>query len=195
MLNRFSINLPPLCNFPTNPATNCSSTAYSRNPVEKEFIQVLNRHPGILYKVCKIYCPDEEDRKDLFQEIVLQLWKAFPAFRHKANASTWMYRIALNTAISNFRRATRKPQSTPFSRLPFQLPEQPEPDSLPDELPQLYAAIDRLTTIEKALVTLYLDEKSYEEMATILGIGKSNVGVKLSRIRIKLEQIVNASTN
>ncbi|MBC7890667.1 MAG: RNA polymerase sigma factor [Sphingobacteriaceae bacterium] len=163
--------------------------------MEKEFILVLNRHPGILYKVCRVYCPDEEDRKDLFQEIVLQLWQAFPAFRREANPSTWMYRIALNTAISNFRKQTRKPLPTPFSHLPFPLSDFADETAQPDEITQLYAAIDQLSTIEKALVMLYLDEKSYEEMAVILGISKSNVGVKLNRVRSKLEKLVQPLTD
>lgn len=163
--------------------------------MEKEFILVLNRHPGILYKVCRVYCPNEEDRKDLFQEIVLQLWQAFPSFRREANPSTWMYRIALNTAISNFRKKARKPPPTPFSHLPFPISDFADEETRPDEITQLYAAIDHLSTIEKALVMLYLDEKSYEEMAAILGISKSNVGVKLSRVRLKLEKLVQPLTD
>lgn len=162
--------------------------------MENEFITLLNRYPGLLHKVCKVYCPAAEDQKDLFQEIVLQLWKAFPSFRHEANASTWMYRIALNTAISTFRKTTRKPPPTPFSHLAFQPPDPPDPATAPDPTTPLYAAIDQLTTVEKALVMLYLDEKSYDEMATILGISKSNVGVKLNRIRTRLEKLIKPLT-
>lgn len=80
--------------------------------MEKEFVSLLNQHRGVIFKICKIYCQKEENRQDLFQEIVLQLWKAFPAFKHDANISTWMYRIGMNTAISNYRK--KKPDSRPF---------------------------------------------------------------------------------
>jgi RNA polymerase sigma-70 factor (ECF subfamily) len=158
--------------------------------VEKQFINLLNQHGGILYKVCKIYCNDLDERKDLYQEIVLQLWRAFPGFQNQSNVSTWLYRVAMNTAISNFRKGQRKRQPTPFSHLPFpvaDLLEDPEP---PDRLSQLYAAIEQLSVVEKAFVLLYLEDKSYEEMAAVLGISKSNVGVKLSRIKTKLEVLI-----
>ncbi|MBC7920121.1 MAG: sigma-70 family RNA polymerase sigma factor [Ferruginibacter sp.] len=158
--------------------------------MEKEFVNLLNAHPGILYKICHLYCGDEEDRKDLFQEMVLQLWKAFPAFRREAKASTWMYRVALNTAVSNFRQGRRNPRPAPLSSAALQIPDLATGAAGHEEMAQLYAAIEHLTAVEKALVMLYLDEKTYEEMAIILGIGKSNVGTKLSRIRAKLERMM-----
>ncbi|MES2733943.1 MAG: sigma-70 family RNA polymerase sigma factor [Bacteroidota bacterium] len=160
--------------------------------MEKEFVRLLNQHPGILYKICQVYCQEEEDRKDLFQEMVLQLWKAFPAFRNDSNASTWMYRVALNTAISNYRKGMRRPRSSPITLSLLQIPELPERGQ--EEMSHLYAAIEMLSPVEKALVTLYLDEKSYEEIAIILGISKSNVGVKLNRIKTKLEKMVKSIT-
>lgn len=163
--------------------------------MEKEFIALINQHPGILYKVCKIYCPKEEDRPDLFQEIVLQLWRAFPGFKYDANVSTWMYRIAMNTAISMYRQDQRRQRPTPFSQLPFPLADLPDESAPPAEMAQLYEAIDQLSVIEKAVVMLYLDDKSYEEMAQILGISKSNVGVKLNRIKSKLEKLIKTTAN
>ena len=160
--------------------------------MEKEFITLLNQYPGILYKICKVYGNKEEDRKDLFQEIVLQLWKAYPLFRSEANPGTWMYRVAMNTAISIFRKEQRRKQPTPFSYLPFPLPDPPDDTSPNSALPALYKAIDQLSAIEKGVVVLYLDDKSYQEMALILGISKSNVGVKLSRIKSKLEKLIKS---
>ena len=159
--------------------------------MEKEFIDLINQHPGILYKVCRTYGQQEADRQDLYQEIVLQLWKAFPTFRHQANASTWMYRIAMNTAISDYRKGKRTQSATPFSHLTDRLPDLSDEDTLPPEIAQLYEAINQLTKIEKALILLYLDDKRYDEIASIMGITRSNVGVKLNRIKAKLEKLVN----
>lgn len=179
------------CNNSQLPATN-TVKAYQYE-MEKEFVKLLNRHPGILYKVCSLYCKDSEDRKDLFQEIVLQLWKAYPAFKNESAVTTWMYRIALNTAISNFRKRAGKPQPVSFSDIEFQIPDLKD-ESLSEEITFLYAAIGQLSPIEKAVITLYLDDKSYDEMAVILGISKSNVGVKLNRIKSKLERLIKSAT-
>ncbi|KQS27769.1 RNA polymerase sigma factor [Dyadobacter sp. Leaf189] len=160
--------------------------------MEKQFVDLLNQHRGILFKVCKIYAREPPDRQDLFQEIVLQLWRAFPTFRKQANASTWLYRVAMNTAISTYRKDIRRTSPTPFSHLAFPIPdllEEPEP---PDQVARLYVAIDQLSMVEKALVLLYLEEKSYEEIASILGITRTNVGVKLSRIKTKLESLMKS---
>ncbi len=163
--------------------------------MEKEFVGLLNQHCGIIFKICKIYCRNQDDRPDLFQEIVLQLWKAFPRFKHEANISTWMYRIGMNTAISNFRKERNRQSSVSFSNLPYPLPDFSETDDFMIETEPLYKAIDLLSQIEKAVILLYLDDKSYEEMAEILGISKSNVGVKLNRIKAKLEKIIKSFQN
>ncbi|MCY7359752.1 MAG: sigma-70 family RNA polymerase sigma factor [Rudanella sp.] len=159
--------------------------------MEKEFIELINRHPGILYKVCRAYGQQEADRQDLYQEIVLQLWRAFPMFRQQANASTWMYRVAMNTAISDYRKGKRTHPTIPFSQLITTLPDLSDEDTLPAEISQLYEAINQLGKIEKALILLYLDDKRYDEIASIMGITKSNVGVKLNRVKAKLEKLVN----
>jgi RNA polymerase sigma-70 factor (ECF subfamily) len=160
--------------------------------MEKEFVNLLNQHCGIIFKICKIYCQKEEDRQDLFQEIVLQLWKAFPGYKHEANVSTWMYRIGMNTAISNYRKEKIRQPPVSFSNLPYPLPDHSETEDFIIETAPLYQAIEQLSQIEKALVLLYLDDKSYEEMSAIMGIGKSNVGVKLNRIKVKLQKIITS---
>lgn len=160
--------------------------------MEKEFIKLLNQHPGILYKVCRAYGQQEADRQDLYQEIVLQLWRAFPTFRHQANASTWMYRIAMNTAISDYRKEKRNPQITPFSQLASHPPDLSDENTLPPEIAQLYEAINQLSKVERALILLYLDDKRYDEIASIMGITNSNVGVKLNRIKAKLEKLIHS---
>ena len=159
--------------------------------MKDEFIVMINEHRGILYKICNLYCDDEEDRKDLFQEMVLQLWKSYPGFRSQSSKSTWMYRIALNTSITRLRKEKREPSRRSLMDADFEIPDfNPGPDQH-EELALLRNAIDQLNEIEKALVMLYLEEKSYEEISDIMGITKTNVGVKLNRIKLKLEKIIN----
>lgn len=162
--------------------------------MEKQFVSLLNQNRAILFKICKMYCPDAEDRRDLFQEIVFQLWKAFPTFRQESNVNTWVYRVGMNTAISNFRKEKRRQSPAGFSLPDMDFPDFDKNENAPSETALLYQAIDQLSAVEKAMVLLYLDEKSYDEMAGILGISKSNVGVKLSRIKMKLEKIVKSIT-
>ena len=158
--------------------------------MEREFTQLLNAHPGLLYKVCRLYAPTEADRQDLFQEIVLQLWRAYPKFRGEAKPGTWLYRVALNTAISNFRTARRRQPAEALSEAMLQqLPDLT--DSVADERhTQLYAAIAQLPAVEKALITLYLDDFSYAEIGGILGLTASHVGVKLLRTRARLAVLI-----
>lgn len=142
---------------------------------------MIDRHQAIIHQVCRLYEREAEDRRDLFQEIVLQLWRAYPAFRGEAKVSTWMYRIALNTAITRLRHTRRRPRL--HETLPLHLPDEP-PDSDHDEARQwLYRAIDTLSPVDKALVLLYLEAYSYDDMAAILGLTPNHVGVKLNRIK------------
>lgn len=156
--------------------------------MEKEFVALINLHRGLIYKVCHLYGRDRDDQEDLFQEVVLQIWKAFPSFRNESRITTWMYRIALNTAISYFRKEKRMPGSQKLSSQELQMPEL----ETNDDLEILHQAIQHLTQVEKAMIILYLDEKSYQEIADIMGITLSNVGVKINRIKTKLEKIVKA---
>lgn len=162
--------------------------------MEKEFIDMINAHRGILFKVCNLYCNDPEDKKDLFQEIVLQLWRSIGSFRKNSQVSTWMYRVALNTAVTNFRKESRKPDRFAISEIELQIPEISYVSQRNENLVLLKQAIDQLNAIEKAIIMLYLDEKNYEEIAGILGITRTNVGVKINRIKTKLELIVKSDT-
>jgi RNA polymerase sigma-70 factor (ECF subfamily) len=157
--------------------------------MEKEFIELVNNNRALIFKVCNLYCHDHESRQDLFQEVVLQLWKSYPNFRKEAAGSTWIYRVALNTAISNFRKESKKPEKTSITLSEFEIPDM----SLTDERENrstLHLAIGRLTQIEKAIILLYLDEKSYDEISEIIGISNSNVGVRLNRIKNKLSKLI-----
>jgi len=157
-------------------------------------VKLVQEHRLLLYKVCRVYCFTEVDRQDLFQEIVIQLWKSYPAFRGDSKFSTWLYRIALNTAISDLRKHKRRPSITSTDDIPPALPEMTWPGEEEQQLQQLYAAINRLSDVEKALVMLYLEDKSYEEMEEIMGINQNNLRVKMNRIREKLRKMTKEAT-
>ena len=160
------------------------------NRKEQAFIQLISAHQGLIHKVCNMYCDLEEDRYDLFQEIVLQLWRAYGSFRGDAKISTWMYRISLNTAISGFRKQKRRPKTEESLLQATEIPaSMPDPDW--DEKRRfLYKAIGQLSEVEKAIVMLHLEDHSYDEIAEIVGITRNYVGVKLNRIKDKLRKIM-----
>ncbi|SHJ08152.1 RNA polymerase sigma-70 factor, ECF subfamily [Hymenobacter daecheongensis DSM 21074] len=155
-----------------------------------DFLAVINANQGILHRICRLYCPDADDRQDLYQEIVLQLWQSWPRYQPTAKVSTWLYRVALNVAISNLRQRTRRPVPERFGAVPPEVAPPPDPGPDADDLAQLYQAIGRLSDVEKAFVLLYLEERTYEEMADILGITQNNVRVKMHRAQDKLRQLL-----
>ena len=156
--------------------------------VEKQFEVYIKQNELLLYKICRIYAFTDTDRQDLFQEMVIQLWKAFPKFEGKSKFSTWLYRVAINTAITGLRK---KKDFIVFYE-PAQLPVEVayETASLEEEQwQQLSYAIEQLNPVEKSIVLLYLEDKPYEEMEEILGISQGTLRVKMSRIKEKLRQL------
>jgi len=156
---------------------------------QEEFVRQVQANEGIIQKICRLYGHTQPDREDLFQEIVVQLWKAVPTFRGQSKFSTWMYRVSLNTAISDFRK---KKRTLPVSETEIDSVEiKSELSDVNEEekLNTLYTAIGRLPEIDKAIVILYLEDKSYEEMEDILGINTNNLRVKMNRIKEKLRQL------
>jgi len=154
-----------------------------------DFLEMIRIHGGIIHKISRLYRHEEEDQKDLFQEIVIQVWKSWPQYRGDAKISTWIYRIALNTAIGDFRKKKRTVETVSFDHEPPELVETGYDFEKEEQLGQLYAAIRRLNEIDRAIVMLYLEERSYEEMEEILGISQGNLRVKMSRIKDKLRQL------
>lgn len=151
------------------------------------FLERVRDHQAIIHKVGWAYGRDAADREDLEQEILLQLWRSRASFDGRAAFSTWMYRVALNTAIT-FRR--RQHAWLPLEREPKAPAPQPGQAEFADDLRVLYSAIARLSPVEKAVVLLWLDERSYEEIADTVGITAKNVSVRLARIRAKLARMV-----
>ncbi len=158
---------------------------------ERNFINTIEEHRGIIFKVCKMYCTNEDDSSDLYQDIVAQLWKAWKGFRGEAKISTWIYRIALNTAISGFRKQKRNPLKNSLDAGKLTI-EQEDNLKKKEDIDTLYMAIDMLSDVEKAMMMLYLDEVPYEEIASIMGITQNNVRVKMLRIREKLRKIMTS---
>jgi len=155
--------------------------------METAFLKIVEENQGIIYKVCKMYRNTKEDQEDLFQEIVLQLWKAFPKFREESKISTWMYRIALNTAIAIFRKNKIEiefKESIPKGTQQNQTVMSSENEE------RLFEAIRTLNKAERAIVALYLEDYQYKEIAEMTGITENYVGVKVSRIKEKLKNIL-----
>ncbi|MBC7776612.1 MAG: sigma-70 family RNA polymerase sigma factor [Phycisphaerae bacterium] len=149
------------------------------------FLQLLNAHMGILYKIIRLYVDDPEDRNDLRQEILYEAWRAYPTFRGEAAFSTWLYRVALNTALSFRRKALRKVATTSISVVEH-LHEENAP-MLSPKAEILYQAIRQLPESDRAIITLHLDGYDNEALADALGLTKNHVSVKLHRIKTVLE--------
>lgn len=159
----------------------------NQNEIEKEFVEQIQKHQGILHKICFVYSNNNGDKEDLYQEIVLQLWKSYPSFRKEAKFSTWMYRVALNTSITLNKKAAL------FENHKTQLSEEYEIAEVIDyseDIKILYKAISKLSKIEKVIIMLWLEEKTYSEIAEIVGMSEKNVSVKLVRSKKKLAQII-----
>lgn len=159
----------------------------TKKPNKKAFSELIEKHQAIIHKVTLVYTNGRADREDLFQEICLQLWKSYPNFREDAKFSTWMYRVALNTAISNVRKEKK---NLFYEQLRETDSIEEDRNDEKEKVKLMYRAISKLNRIDKAIILLWLEEKNYEEIASIMGTSKSNVSVKLVRIKRKLEELV-----
>jgi len=159
--------------------------------LENRFVTELEKNQNIVHKVCRLYTNDQESHNDLFQEIAIQLWKAYPKFRGEAKFTTWMYRVALNTAITQYRKSKRKIPIQDFESVVYKIRADEYDSEEEQRLSLLYKAVKQLGDIEKALVFLYLEDKDYGEIASTLGISEVNARVKMNRIKNKLKTIVN----
>lgn len=155
--------------------------------VEKDFIQIIQDNERVIYKVCSFYVSDAFPLADLYQEVVHNLWIGYPKFRNESSISTWIYRIAINTCISGIRKDNKRPKgSVPATSLSEWLIE---PESLTDEIREMYRMINKLRTLDKTIILLWLEEKSYQEIADITGITLSNVATRLKRAKEKLRKL------
>lgn len=150
--------------------------------MKSEFEKTIREHAAILHKFCGIYTDDPQEYEELFQEMLIQIWRSLEKYRGDAKVSTFIYKVCINTALS-FRAKLNKSKKR-FESLDGKIFIQPEKDKKEDEkLQKLYRAIRELKPIDRAIVSLHLDENSYEEIAEILGISKTNVGTRLMRLK------------
>ena len=158
---------------------------------ETEFEKLIYDNQGLIIKVCNIYCDNRHDKDDLFQDITINLWKGLDSFKGDSKLSTWIYKVSLNTAISRFRR--KKFNTVDIDQIHDLKTDPPDHENEQEfQIKALYKAISKLKPVEKAIILLYLEEKSYDEIAGIIGISTKNVSVKLVRIKKKLEKILSS---
>ena len=154
---------------------------------ENDFIQLITQHQKIIHKVCNLYTHNEQDNKDLFQEVMLAAWKGYRNFKGDAKFSTWLYRVALNTAITHYRKEQRQVATSPYQEA-YEAPLADTPFKEEEQLTAMHKAIAALSAIDKALVMLYLEDYNYQEIGDIMGISPNNVAVKMNRIKTKLKE-------
>lgn len=162
--------------------------------MEKEFIELVNKHQGILKKICNVYFYRNPYKDDYYQEILIRLWKSFSNFKNQSAFSTWLYRVALNTAIDIIRKQNLRPIYTELSKNEYRLQDNGK-DTESVEKDKLYRAINCLSDVEKAIILLYLEDYTYKEIAEIAGISESNTGAKINRIKCKLIKLLENEQN
>ena len=157
---------------------------------KESFIRTIKENEGFIFKIASVYTNSSDDKNDLVQEILFQLWKSFDTFNQKSNISTWVYRVALNVALYQLKLSKKKILTIPIDE---QILNNQDIDNCENEEKwKLFKQqIDNLNLLDKGIVMLYFDNKSYEEIAEIIGISKSNVGTKLLRIKEKLKLQIN----
>ncbi len=162
-----------------------------KTELENKFLSDFESNQNIVHKVCRIYTNNQDAHNDLFQEITIQLWKNYSKFRGEAKFSTWMYRVALNTAISLYRKSSKRVKTQDISELAFKIESKEYDDTEELQLKALYQAIRTLSDIDRALIFLYLEDKPYREIAATLGISEVNARVKMNRAKDKLKKTLN----
>ena len=159
--------------------------------LEHRFVTELENNQNIVHKVCSLYTNNRDAHNDLFQEITIQLWKAYPKFRGDAKFSTWMYRVALNTAITLYRKSKKQVATQDYDAVIHKITAREYDDTQERQLKLMYDAVRQLGDIDKALVFLYLEDKDYSEISETLGITEVNARVKMNRVKNKLRTILN----
>ena len=153
------------------------------------FLSVIEQNKGIIYKIANSFKKDEEDKKDLVQEIILQLWRSFASYDARSKFSTWMYRVSLNVAIASYRKEKKKNELiTPISESIIALDDNDDPTETQDNINMLQQFISELKELDRALMLLYLEEKTGKEIAEILGLSETNIRTKTNRIKEQLKQ-------
>ncbi len=165
--------------------------------MKSEFQHIIDQHYAILYKIARVYSQDKADFEDLYQEMLIQLWQSFSRFQKQSKLSTYIYRVVLNTALTHQRKAKRQVQAIPLEDQAFRLPDTSvqfaaKAHEKEKKIDLLYQCINALKKEDRAIILLHLEGKSYEEMAEIMGLSTSNIGVRLLRLKKKLQKLLIA---
>lgn len=177
------------CNFKRPFTTNRIETYTENMDKEKEFTDLLMQHQHIIYKICLMYADEKEDIADLYQETVYNLWKSYTRFENRSSFSTWVYRITLNTCITDIRQRKRKGTTCPLDLTTLSLWDERDPKQ--EMLKEMYRMIRGLNKLERMYIMLWLDGKTYEEIAEIIGTSRNQVATTLHRIKEKLKNKAN----
>jgi len=159
--------------------------------IKDQFVDIIQDNEDVIYKIVRAYADDIDEQKDLYQEIVYQLWKSFEHFRGEAKVSTWIYRIALNTSISHLKKGKRKVQTVELKFEHTEILKSEGTEALKDQMNLLYNTIKSLNLIDKGIILLYLEGNSYEDIGDIVGFSTSRIGTRISRIKDKLKKQLN----
>lgn len=163
--------------------------------LEQEFLQEIEKHKGIIFKISKMYMDQKDDRDDLFQEITYQIWKAYPSFRGESGFSTWLYRIALNMAIVFLKNEKKRSFIGHEDFTEYKIVQEEFDSEKEEKLNTMYKAIHQLNPIDKAFIFYYLEDISGKEIADQMGISEGNVRVKMNRAKNKLKDILQTNTH
>ena len=157
---------------------------------EREFSDLIKDNQGLIIKISRMYTHSQEDEKDLFQEIVLQMWKSYGSFKGNSKITTWMYRIALNTAITLFRKKSRSIKTDELQDFHYKKETEEDDSEQAQQISTLYSVIKMLPDTERAIVMMYLDDLPYKEIAANLGITEGNARVKMNRLKKTLKELM-----
>lgn len=163
--------------------------------LENEFLREIEKHKGIIFKISKMYMDEKNDRDDLFQEITYQVWKAYPRFKGQSEFSTWLYRIALNTAMIFLKNEKKRSFIGNEDFSGHKIIQEEFDHEKEEKLNAMYKAIHQLSSIDKAFIFYYLEDFSGKEIAEQMGISEGNVRVKMNRAKNKLKEILNTNTH
>ena len=151
---------------------------------------MVEKNQNIVHKICRLYASNTQDRRDLSQDIICQLWKSFQSFRGDSKFTTWMYKVALNTALLNLRRDRSRVHTLSLKAHHGDIPDECDNPEKIAKITELYKAINKLSKFDRALILLYLEQLTYKEIAEVIGITETNVSVKLVRIKKKLKELL-----
>ncbi|MBB6333227.1 RNA polymerase sigma-70 factor (ECF subfamily) [Chryseobacterium sediminis] len=163
------------------------------NPTENAFLKLVNQHKGILYKASRIYADSVEDREDLQQEILIQLWKSYQNFKGNSEFSTWMYRVAINTAITYLKKEKQRSNNHTDAPHHFEVLQEDYNPTKDRQLEIFYSAVQELNSLEKAVIFYFMEGMSHKEIGNNLGLSEGNARVKLNRTKEKIQQIIKKS--